>query len=191
MFQSNLLPPYTSLVNNFNSFDGVNTKVEASSTYPHAYTGLQLGSYRNSPFVTGSIKVTGKMAGFSGFKTEILNYATSTWVEEDDYPFSDNSVYVKKQIFFYDQNIFRISWFSSVSTSESVLIIGGWTMGYQPSDQLPHNIPTIAEYKDGKWNKIGDLIQSRHRHGALLLGSSIMIVGGIRHDGPDNCNRCP
>ena len=81
--------PYNaSQINNFTSFDGVNTKVETSSTYPHGRTGLQLGSYRNSPFVTGHHHVS---VGVSGFKTEILNYSTNTWVEEDDYPFSHGS----------------------------------------------------------------------------------------------------
>ena len=29
-----------------------------------------------------------------GLETEILDYSTSTWVQVDDYPFSDNDRYV-------------------------------------------------------------------------------------------------
>ena len=38
-----------------------------------------LGSYRNSPFVTG---------GYGTLKTEILDYKGKKWNQAEDYPFS-------------------------------------------------------------------------------------------------------
>ena len=43
-----------------------------------------LGSYRNSPFVTGSINSL-----LTGFKTEILDYKGRKWIQAKDYPFSN------------------------------------------------------------------------------------------------------
>ena len=42
-----------------------------------------LGSYRNSPFVTGNYDPT------NGLKTEILDYNAEQWNEAKDYPFSN------------------------------------------------------------------------------------------------------
>ena len=66
----------------FCSFDGTNFKSEASSQFPHAYV-LALGSYRNSPFVTGQNYET------NGLKTEILYYEAGEWRQAADYPFSN------------------------------------------------------------------------------------------------------
>ena len=62
--------------------------------------------------------------------------------------------------------------YATVSTSDSVLIIGGFTAG------SPDYTSTIAEYKDGNWKNIGNLAQARHAHGAITSGSIIMVVGG-------------
>ena len=51
---------------------------------------MALGSYRNSPFVTGQNSAT------NGLKTEILNYSLGEWVQVDDYPFSNGNRYVSK-----------------------------------------------------------------------------------------------
>ena len=69
------------------SFDGTNFQSEASSIFPH-YHVQALGNYRDSPFVTGGIPQNG------GLETEVLDYATSTWVQGDDYPFSNTDRYV-------------------------------------------------------------------------------------------------
>ena len=74
--------------NFFISFDGINTKPEASSNFKHNRTAL--GKYRNSPFVTGHVYPTTGPP----LKTEILDYQTSTWVEVEDYPFSWGGKYV-------------------------------------------------------------------------------------------------
>ena len=56
---------------------------------------MSLGSYRDSPFVTGSF-ATGTTASspVNGLETEILDYASGTWVQAEDYPFSRNDRYV-------------------------------------------------------------------------------------------------
>ena len=69
------------------SFDGNNFQSEASSIFPHHHVQA-LGNYRDSPFVTGHTLIE------FGLKTEILNYATSTWVQADDYPYSNAGMYV-------------------------------------------------------------------------------------------------
>ena len=87
------------------------------------------------------------------------------------------------------KDIFRIAFFATVSTDDSVYVIGGFTGhptedGYAP----PMKSSVIAEYRDGSWNNIGNFVQGRDVHGAILLGSSIMIVGGLRE--PGRCDRC-
>ena len=57
---------------------------------PHAYI-LALGSYRNSPFVTGQASKT------NGLKTEIFDMEANEWVQLDDYPFSNGDRYVDFQ----------------------------------------------------------------------------------------------
>ena len=76
----------------FFSFNGVTTKAETPSNFPHKYV-RSLGNYRNSPFVTGH-----EGSSTYGLKTEILNYATNTWVQADDYPFSNTNEYVTGDI---------------------------------------------------------------------------------------------
>ena len=72
---------------NFLSFNGETFKTEASTKFLHQNV-LALGSYRNSPFVTGHGSST------NGLKTEILNYKSGTWEEAAGYPFSNGNRYV-------------------------------------------------------------------------------------------------
>ena len=74
---------------NFFSFDGTNFKSEASSQFPHFYV-LVLGSYRNSPFVTG------QNSAINGIKTEILDYEAGEWKQSADYPFTNGNRYVNR-----------------------------------------------------------------------------------------------
>ena len=69
--------------------------------------------------------------------------------------------------------IFRIAGYATTSTSESVLIIGGYTNDSQFISS------TIAEYKDGIWKNIGNLAEARYAHGAITSGSITMVVGGV------------
>ena len=75
-------------------------------------------------------------------------------------------------IIFY-QIYFSIADYSTASTDESVLIIGGLT--YRGS---PPTISVIAEYKNRSWTNIGNLAQPRYGHGSITSGSVTMVVGG-------------
>ena len=68
--------------NYFSRFDGTRFKLEPSSKFPHALV-LALGSYQNSPFVTGH------RDGYYGLKTEILDYKKRKWMQAKDYPYGD------------------------------------------------------------------------------------------------------
>ena len=73
---------------------------------------------------------------------------------------------------------FRIGWYSTTSTDESVFIIGGTDM----SGSSYFEISTIAEYKNGKWRKIGNMAQARRSSIAYIFGSSMKIIGGRHRD---------
>ena len=82
------------LLNYFSRFDGTSFKTEPSSKFRYVLV-LALGSYRDSPFVTGGLSglVTG---GLSGLKTEILNYNAQQWFEAKDYPFTNEDRQIVK-----------------------------------------------------------------------------------------------
>ena len=89
--------------------------------------------------------------------------------------FKNNITLIIRYIFnFHGENsfIFRITEYATASTSDSVLIIGGYTNG------LPSRTSTIAEFSDGNWNIVGNLAQARRGHGAIASGSITMVVGG-------------
>ena len=75
-----------------------------------------------------------------------------------------------------DKVIFRIAFYATASTDESVYIIGGYTAG------SPKKITTIAEYKNGNWKRAGNLAQARYNHGAIASGYTSMVVGGYPSD---------
>ena len=63
--------------------DFENFKSEPSSNFPH-YRVNALGSYRKSPFVTGSYR-----SSIDGLKTEILDRTAGQWNQVADYPFTN------------------------------------------------------------------------------------------------------
>ena len=67
-------------------FDGVSFKTEPSSKFPHFFV-FSLGSYRQSPFVTGNDYY---WTEGTGLKTEILDYDGREWMPAADYPFSNS-----------------------------------------------------------------------------------------------------
>ena len=75
---------------------------------------------------------------------------------------------------------FSISSYATASTDESVFIIGGFIGPTAP--WKPAFTSTIAEYKDGNWEKVGDLAQARYSHGAITSESVTMILGGYPND---------
>ena len=81
---------------------------------------------------------------------------------------------------------FSISYYASVSTQTSVLIIGGYhgNHPYWPGQSES----SIFEYKDDQWTVIGNLKQSRLIHQAISIGSFVMIIGGQKLNGgiPDD-----
>ena len=93
---------------------------------------------------------------------------------DEDYPFSNSKRLVITYVWqiSYDKFILSIAYWATVSIGESVYVIGGITGG------SPDRIPTIAEYKGGIWEHIGDLEERRYHAVAISLGSTMMIVGG-------------
>ena len=119
----------------------------------------------------------------NGLKTEILDYEAGEWKQGPDYPFSgsgDRWAYRVKwlvHMIFFDNSIFRIAYYATAATADSVYIIGGYTAG------LLRYTSTIAAYKDGNWENKGNLALARSDHGAITSGSTTMIVGGAQFSG--------
>ena len=72
----------------FSRYNGVRFKIEQSSQWFHELV-YALGSYRGSPFVTGTKRVD----QFDwGLKTEIFHSeSTRKWIQVADYPFSNGN----------------------------------------------------------------------------------------------------
>ena len=73
---------------------------------------------------------------------------------------------------------FRIGYYATTSTDESVYIIGGFTF----DSSTGYQTPIIAEYKNDQWYNVGSLKQSRNGHGAITSGSFTMVIGGSSPD---------
>ena len=72
-------------------------------------------------------------------------------------------------------NHLSIAYYTSISTTEKVYILGGWG---PDKDQA-----TIAEYSESGWSKKGSLLQKRDEHGAIMFGDLVMILGGYSYSG--------
>ena len=70
---------------------------------------MALGSYRNSPFVTGHY------SSKNGLKTEILNYGSGVWEQAGDYPFSNGNKYVSNDFMKSYQNLREKRMIKSIS----------------------------------------------------------------------------
>ena len=66
--------------------------------------------------------------------------------------------------------MFRICWYATASTDSAAYIIGGY--GYSGY------VSTIAEYKNNKWRKFGDLSKARDDSSAIFHNGEYIIVGG-------------
>ena len=64
----------------------------------------------------------------------------------------------------------RISYYGTASTELAVYIIGGGSGS--------ENLSTIAEFKDNKWRKIGDLNVSKSGLSTIMQNGEFMLVGG-------------
>ena len=70
---------------------------------------------------------------------------------------------------------FRIASYATASTAESIYIIGGVHHWKGDLNSVTSN---IVEYKNGNWEKVGNLANPRWNLGAITSGSLTMIVGG-------------
>ena len=68
--------------------------------------------------------------------------------------------------------------YSTAATDEAAYIIGG----YQGNGGYYSYSPTIAEFKNDQWRKLGDLKTGRDRHGSISIGHQTMIVGGYTYN---------
>ena len=143
-----------------------------------------MGSYRNSPFVTGHY------SSINGLKTEILDYDAGQWNDAQDYPFSNTNRFIFTIIFYhlsckhqlkvnfdpFDLILyFRISYYATTSTDTSVYIIGGFNGWINDS---PSRSTLIAKYIDGFWSEPGSLKRARNSHGAITIEERTLIIGG-------------
>ena len=67
---------------------------------------------------------------------------------------------------------FRIHFYATTHTEDSVYIIGGRTGG------SPEKTSTIAKYRDDIWTIAGNLKQARYGHEAITVKGRTMIIGG-------------
>ena len=66
--------------------------------------------------------------------------------------------------------LFRISAYSTAATDTAAYIIGG-QVGFTIESK-------IAEFKDNKWRKFGDLTTWRRKHSSISFGGETIILGG-------------
>ena len=72
--------------------------------------------------------------------------------------------------------ILRISYYATASTDSAAYIIGG----YVKNDG---RVSTIAQYKNNKWLKIGDLKEEKYCLSAIFHDGEYFIVGGYSDSG--------
>ena len=69
----------------------------------------------------------------------------------------------------------RISHYATASTDSAAYIIGGWNGRGAVS--------TIAEYKNNKWRKIGNLNEPKNDLSAIFNNGEYIVVGGYIESG--------
>ena len=143
-------------------FDGILFENRTDSAYPHEST-YALGSYRNAPFITG---------GSWSVKTELFNFESNQWLEQADFPGIRNR-YVKVSSMIIDHmsnSYFRITYYATVSSSDSVYVIGG-----ARDNRSSH---AITRFRNNVWQNVGNLLEWRSSHGAIKYENRVMIIGG-------------
>ena len=74
----------------------------------------------------------------------------------------------------------QVCHYSTAANDEAAYIGGMYIIGgYQGSG----NSPTIAEFKNDKWTKLGGLTRGRQHHGSISIGQRTMVVGGTISSG--------
>ena len=61
--------------------------------------------------------------------------------------------------------------YDTVTTSQGVLIIGGWDGSV--------DVATVACYNKLKWERLDDLQSIRHGHRAIINGDKVYVIGGV------------
>ena len=78
--------------------------------------------------------------------------------------------------------ILRISYYATASTDSAAYIIGGSYVDYyeydDSFDSFDVSVSTIAQFKNNKWLKIGDLNEKKSALSAIFHDGEYLIVGG-------------
>ena len=78
--------------------------------------------------------------------------------------------------------ILRIYAYATASTDSAAYIIGGSYVDYyeydDSFDSFDVSVSTIAQFKNNKWLKIGDLNEKKRSLSAILHDGEYLIVGG-------------
>ena len=77
----------------------------------------------------------------------------------------------------------RIYYYSTAATADAAYIIGGFQSEGFSRFTLTSYSSTISEFKNGKWRRLGELIQGRQVHGSISIGQFTMVVGGATKSG--------
>ena len=72
--------------------------------------------------------------------------------------------------------MFRIYGYATASTDSAAYIIGGYIGGGE-------RVSTIAEYKNNKWRKIGNLNEPKSFLSAIFNNGEYIVVGGSVNSG--------
>ena len=60
--------------------------------------------------------------------------------------------------------------YATASTDSAAYIIGGYSGR--------NRVTTIAEFKENKWRKVGDLAEGRSDHSSISFGGETLVFGG-------------
>ena len=71
---------------------------------------------------------------------------------------------------------FSISYYSTASTEDAVYIIGGYSS--IDGKDSGESVTTIAEYKDGRWSRIGQMEKPKRYHSSISFGQKTLIFEG-------------
>ena len=79
--------------------------------------------------------------------------------------------FITNKIDSFLKRIFRINGYSTVSTLNSVFIIGGFHSWFSSH--------IVKFTNDEVWENVGNLQQARRGHSSFLFGSFIFVIGGV------------
>ena len=72
---------------------------------------------------------------------------------------------------------FSITYFDTISVSNSIYLIGGLSDGIASKD--------IRRFKNGEWSKYGELLNARYGHQSIPVNNgSILVCGGFSFTPP-------